>query len=91
MAEDTRPNCKCHGEPMHRNGPTDFRCSVKKRARERARHWNEGGRERRIARYDALKAQGLCTRCKQPALTSSVCWDCLNDQEARDAISLGSR
>lgn len=86
MAEDTRPLCKCHGEPMHRNGRSKrsgFRCAVKKRKRERDRHWNEGGREWRIRRYDELKRQGLCTRCKAPALTSSVCWDCLNEVEAR--------
>lgn len=90
MAED-RPLCKCHGEPMHSNGRAaraGWRCPVKKRARVREHHYNGGGRERRIAEYQRRKNEGVCTRCQAPLLTSSLCWDCLNDQEARDAIRI---
>ena len=96
MAEDTlvRPLCKCHGEPMLRNvyyrDRISWACSVNRREQVRKHHWEGGGRERRIANYQARKAKGLCTRCGAPALTASVCWDCLNYVEERYAIGFRS-
>lgn len=49
MAEDTRPNCKCHGEPMAKNGRRSNRgkqhyvCSVKRSAYQRDKYDNLTG------------------------------------------------
>lgn len=63
-----------------------------KRKKERARvlyalSWREIKRER----YEDRKRRGVCTKCEAPLLSDTLCWDCLNDQEARHAVSLGPR
>ena len=86
-----KPLCKCHGEPMHVNGARtapEWRCAVRKREANREHHWHRGGREQRLERYAQRKRDGLCTRCGEPALTSSVCWDCLNEMEERYACRI---
>jgi hypothetical protein len=94
MAEDiVRPVCECHGETMTRNsrrpdGSPRWVCAIERRLRSREDYWKRGQRERKLTRYQERKQQGVCAMCGGPLLTDALCWGCLNDREARYALSL---
>jgi hypothetical protein len=94
MAEDiVRPVCKCHGEPMTRNsyhpdGSQKWCCASKRRQRSRDDYWERGQRERKLTRYQERKREGVCANCAGALLSDALCWKCLNDREARYALSL---
>lgn len=87
-----RPLCKCHGEPMYRNSflPSGKQkwCCKRKRDATGKRHHENGGREKRLARYRDRVERGVCVKCEGPLTSSVLCWDCLNEQEARYALRL---
>lgn len=91
MAEDTRPLCKCHSEPMvknakQRDGRQKWACGRKRRRYGTETYWNRGGRERKSAAYQDRFAREVCVRCEGPLTTRSLCWDCLSELEARRAL-----
>lgn len=93
-AEDVeRPTCECHGEPMTRNGHRPdgkqrWLCPDERRRRSHDDYWLKGGKERLAALYRDRAERGVCRRCEGPLLTDALCWNCLNEMEARDAIRL---
>ena len=88
-----RPTCACHGEPMTRNGHNRaggrqrWICTVERRQRSHDDYWKRGRREKLLAQYAERKANGVCVRCGGTPI-GTVCWDCLNDMEARYAFSV---
>lgn len=92
MAEDMRPLCRCHGEPMMRSsyqpsGRQKWACRHNRKRHARSEYVRAGKESRRIL-ADSRKAQGLCVRCgREPLLGEALGWDCLNYMEARCAIS----
>lgn len=93
MAEDTRPLCKCHGEPMVRNsfqpnGNQKWGCGRKRRLYGRRRYWERGEKAKRAALYQDRKRRQVCTRCEGPLTTEALCWDCLNELEERHAVRI---
>lgn len=93
MAEDTRPLCKCHGEPMvknsrRRNGDQKWSCVLKRRSYGRRVYWEQGGKEAKAAQYRDRKSREVCTRCEGPLTSEALCWDCLNELEERSAVRI---
>ena len=70
-------------------GPQRWTCAYYRRERSKHDYWERGGRQRLLAQYVDRKDRGVCVRCTQPSLSSTLCWDCLNEMEERHAISLG--
>lgn len=87
-----RPICQCHGEPMARNGHDRGRqrwmCAEARRSRSREDYYERGHRERKRCLYYERKAEGLCTSCGAPSLTTALCWSCLSRLEEHYALRL---
>lgn len=96
MAEDTRPNCKCHDVPMlkdgHMRGRQKWQCGVMERARQAALYRTEGFADNKRQEMRELRnerhARGVCVRCQGPLLSDFHCWDCLNQMEETRAFRI---
>ena len=65
--------------------------AYQRKRRAEGRAWDQQGanrdrvaarkREYQAQRYYQRKDAGLCTKCNQPRLSETLCWDCLSNKQ----------